>query len=528
MIFNGQNTRGMVMDVTHLKKIFILLIVIIILSPNAWAVQGKKEEDLLITADHSKFKELKGDFRDGKDLTNKCLKCHNLAAIQVKKTFHWTWRDKSGLKGKGAYSLNNFCISTNFMHDEECTSCHIGWKGKMHGINCLKCHLQTKEDIASDMKDYIFFSGSKDKDSQEMAQDIKNTILDNIVKVGPPTRRNCGQCHFKGGGGDGVKHGDLDTSLINPKRDLDVHMGVDVGNFSCVRCHTTIKHKIAGRYYSHPAVKERKSLVQDDMASKITCVACHTNTPHKESILNDHTNKVACQACHIPEFARKKPTEMWWDWSTAGRTKNGKQIRKMGPLGKPIYTTIRGSKKWAKNVVPEYYWYNGTMGSLTVKDKIDPSHEVAIRWPIGSPKDKNSRIYPFKIHRGKQPYDKKYKTLLPPLLSVEDVCWLTLDWQKALKHGCEIMGIPYSGEYGFVRTSFAFPITHMVAPKEMAVRCIECHTQNGRLKHIKGVYIPGRDRFGILDNLAWTIILLTLIGVLMHGLGRIIFNKRRS
>jgi len=38
------------------------------------------------------------------------------------------------------------------------------------------------------------------------------------------TRENCGKCHFDGGGGNGVKHGDLDESLYFPGRSLDVHM----------------------------------------------------------------------------------------------------------------------------------------------------------------------------------------------------------------------------------------------------------------------------------------------------------------
>ncbi len=515
MVDNYKPVGVSVMNRLFPGKIILCFLFCIFIAPMAFA----------ITADHSKFKELKEDFRDGDDLTNKCLKCHNMADKQIKNTYHWMWREKKSIYGKAAYSVNNFCISTNFMHDEECSLCHIGWEGKKQGVNCFKCHLQTKEDISSDMKDFLEFSKEQDRDSQEMAQDIKNTILENIPKVGVPTRRNCGKCHFYGGGGDGVKHGDLDTSLINPRRDLDVHMGIDGGNFTCVRCHTTKNHNIAGRYYDRPAVKERKSLIQDDMASKITCISCHTSTPHKESILNGHTARVACQSCHIPRYARKKPTEMWWDWSIAGKKKNGRHIRKLGPLGKPVYTTIRGGKKWAKNVVPDYFWYNGTMGHITLKDKIDPSREVAIRWPVGSPLDKNSRIYPFKIHRGNQPYDKKYKTLLPPLLSVEDGYWLSLDWQKALKHGCEIMGLPFSGDFGFVRTSFAFPITHMVAPKENAVKCIECHSQNGRLKNIRGIYVPGRDRFGILDFLAWTIIFITLMGVILHGVARLILRK---
>ena len=43
--------------------------------------------------------------------------------------------------------------------------------------------------------------------------------------VGLPTRDNCGKCHFDGGGGNNVKHGDLDESLYFPQKDLDVHMG---------------------------------------------------------------------------------------------------------------------------------------------------------------------------------------------------------------------------------------------------------------------------------------------------------------
>jgi len=31
--------------------------------------------------------------------------------------------------------------------------------------------------------------------------------------VGPTSRDNCGSCHFTGGGGDAVKHGDLDSTF---------------------------------------------------------------------------------------------------------------------------------------------------------------------------------------------------------------------------------------------------------------------------------------------------------------------------
>ncbi len=36
-----------------------------------------------------------------------------------------------------------------------------------------------------------------------------------------------GTCLFFSGGGDGVKHGDMDSSLMKPNKELDVHMGFD-------------------------------------------------------------------------------------------------------------------------------------------------------------------------------------------------------------------------------------------------------------------------------------------------------------
>ena len=43
------------------------------------------------TADHSKFKELKGPFSTGPEVTRACLQCHTEASKQLHKTKHWTW-----------------------------------------------------------------------------------------------------------------------------------------------------------------------------------------------------------------------------------------------------------------------------------------------------------------------------------------------------------------------------------------------------------------------------------------------------
>lgn len=499
------------------------------------AKQAANTKKILITADHSKHKALQENFKSGSEVTKACLSCHTEAASQFYKTVHWTWidpkSDKETLAGKAGYTVNNFCISTNMMHDKECQDCHVGWNGKADGINCLVCHGQKEFDFKEAFADIQYFLDSDDEESKEIAKEIQSDIQKVVQSIGRPTRKTCGWCHFYGGfGGDGCKHGDLDSSLEKANKTLDVHMGYDGQNFQCVRCHTTVLHNIAGRVYSTPASTHRKSLIKDDLTPKITCESCHSHKPHKPGIkANDHTDKVACQSCHIPKFARIVATKVWWDWSKAGKLKDGKPYRTKDPLGRYNYISEIGEMKWAKNLRPEYFWFNGSMNTLTAKNTIDPGEIVHVRWPVGDLNDKNSRIFPFKVHRGKQPYDKVYKTILAPLVSEQDGYWTTLDWQKALTKGMEYMDLPYSGQFDFVETGFAFPITHMVAPKDNVVNCTECHVRKeGRLANLAGFYIPGRDSFKFIDIAGWGLILASLGGVVLHALGRIFTSGRRG
>lgn len=499
------------------------------------AHQATKSSKRWNTTDHAKHPALKQAFTSGQEITDACLSCHSEADDQFRKTIHWTWQaaptGEDAKYGKAAMSLNNFCISANGMEDKSCLACHPGWGTSTDsGINCLNCHSRKKVNWDEAIGDLAAFVEAGDEESLEIAAEIQAELQEAVQDIGRPNRQNCGGCHFIGGGGDGVKHGDLDTSLTKPSKALDVHMGVDGQNFDCVRCHTTEMHNIAGRVYTRPAATERKSLIEDDLTPKITCESCHSATPHAAgSKANDHTDRVACQTCHIPEVARELPTKMTWDWSQAGKLKDGKPYKTKDEFGKHDYLTIKGAFKWAKNVTPEYFWYNGVIKSVTAQDMIDPGQVVPVSAPVGSPEDADSRIYPFKVHRGKQPYDKVNKTLLVPLLSGDDGYWKTLDWQRALSTGQASVGLPYSGQFDFVETSYVFPATHMVAPKEKALACNDCHTrQDSRLANVDGVYMPGRDRFDLLNTFGWVAVVGALFGVTFHGLGRVFTSGRNG
>ena len=100
-------------------------------------------------------------------------------------------------------------------------------------------------------------------------------------------------------------------------------------------------------------------------------------------------------------------------------------------------------------MVPEYYWINGSLTTLTARDTIDPSGVVAVGWPNGDKNDANARIFPFKVHRGRQPYDKVNKTLVIPRLFGKEgtgAYWADYDWDKSAAAGMVYAGLPFSGE----------------------------------------------------------------------------------
>jgi hypothetical protein len=66
----------------------------------------------------------------------------------------------------------------------------------------------------------------------------------------------------------------------------------------------------------------------------------------------------------------------------------------------------------------------------------------------------------------------------------------------------------------------------MVAPKEKALSCTECHSKDGRLRLLSGFYMPGRDRSRIVDLLGILMVFGSVVVSLAHGAARIKFRNR--
>jgi octaheme c-type cytochrome (tetrathionate reductase family) len=443
--------------------------------------------------DHSTL--IQGPLKTGPEVTAQCLQCHEKQASDFMKTTHWTWssRQKAGDKGEVRLgklnAVNNFCIALP-SNEPRCTSCHAGygWKdasfdfGKAASVDCLVCH-----DTTGTYRKFPAGAGHPVYEPKEFPPKSGKVWqppdLEKIAKsVGMPKRDNCGACHFFGGGGDHVKHGDLDSSMSKPQRSMDVHMGTDGGNMSCSACHQTRDHAIPGKALAVSMVGSGATL---------DCTTCHAGSPHKGKVLLDrHAATVACQTCHIPTFARTLPTKVYWDWSTAGQDK----VAPLDKYGLKTYDRQKGDFTWAKDVVPTYAWFNGNVTRVLMGEKVAMGGVVHLASPDGRRGEAGAKITPFKVMKGKQPVDAGSGVIAVPHLFGKGGYWDVYDWNVAVTNGMRIAGLPYTGNLGWVETDMYWKVNHMVVPKQKALGCNDCHGANATRMDWKALGFGGDPR----------------------------------
>lgn len=278
----------------------VLLLFMIVLLPWLLAfliLTSKAQEEIVLSAEinrpvyeeapvyHTKLESLKKDFSSPKEVTATCLECHTERHREILKTAHWNWEKEDYRKGEGTVffgkrtALNNFCIGVQGS-EQSCTRCHIGYGysdenfdfNDKNAIDCLVCHDKTGSYKKAKGKAGFPATGDAAPDYSYIAQN-----------VGSPGKANCGICHFWGGGGNNVKHGDLETALLDCSREVDVHMATEGANMECIECHRASKIGMenVGLPYSG-----NFDFVQTEMYMQIN----HMVSPKEES--------VGCIECH--------------------------------------------------------------------------------------------------------------------------------------------------------------------------------------------------------------------------------------
>lgn len=382
-----------------------------------------------------------------------CEVCHPGKAKEFIGTVHWTHASKTdrveGVRPDEEFGMKNriytMCNGNDIVNNLKevlpnekgktkfsgCNSCHpgdhvsdVGSTGPAAeaAVDCLLCH-SAKYDF-SKRKPY------KNKDGKVvMGQDRSVQAATNL---GRPTIKTCMTCHEAAGGGVLIKRGFAMTP------DADVHAAKKM---VCIDCHVVKNHKI-------PTGFDPNNWAHDGL--RLSCVGqCHTEKPHKDAALDNHTAKIACQTCHIPK--------------TGGAF--AKDFTKWTKLDNGFYepSTL---KKEVNETTPVYAWYNQTVANRP--DFIGPK---------GSRTDGKSKIYPFKVFQGKAYFNKKNGELL------------SMDFAQPSANGDTLAGVASAAKILGIKDyepvpgwqTIYFGSNHQVAPKKKALSCTSCHAPNGVL-----------------------------------------------
>ena len=270
------------------------------------------------------------------------------------------------------------------------------------------------------------------------------------------------------GGGPGFKQGDIDPLQLDPPAALDVHMA-SVANggagFSCLRCHTTQNHRIAGRGNDVRAT---------DLNVKVDCLmsGCHANPPHTAAQqnpqyqeINRHLARVNCTVCHIPAFARNAKTDIYRDFT---KTEPDAASNRYEPV-----------RTFATNVMPVYAWFNSLsyFYEFGTPITLQSLGRYLMAYPLGDINDPAAKINAFKLHQAKVGYELGTRRQIPVN---SKVLWETGNIDQALRQGAAAVGWNISG-YSFATAQRYFSLYHEVAPKANALQCADCHVSTGRL-----------------------------------------------
>ena len=410
-----------------------------------------------------KHKNIKGLFNSTRDVAIKCIECHRKEAEEVLQSTHWTWKRTRTVNGRTTTfgkknSLAGFAIdiSTN---PSRCLRCHISSspldnnfdKPEAAMVDCLVCHDTTGR-------------YARNSEGKILEQDDFELIARN---VGRPAPGNCTICHFADCGLSVTSESSTAASNRRYPPQGDIHMTGTVGALTCQTCHINSSgHSFSRSMTQHMGASSKEQ----------GCASCHTNTPHTLDQLNQHSSVISCQTCHIPEYARRTPAIISWNWIL---TEKGDSIFQSAPGGS-ILAQDKNGFSTGTMMQPVYRWDDGNDQVYERGQRIRPQELTFLQKP--SERSPNSKITPFHVLYGTQLYDTKYRYLISPLLTPRgNALFSGSDWDTIAREGMKALVVPYSGQYGVAPTAIYRRINHGVVPTEDALGCLDCHGREGRI-----------------------------------------------
>ncbi len=318
-----------------------------------------------------------------------------------------------------------------------------------------------------------------DMDRLDLSGIAAKAMEDVSLRVGKPNPDNCNFCHWRTNGKRGTRYGTFRGKAT------DVHYS---GRMRCQECHVTEDHNIGkGKILDAIGTPELRGTMR-------TCADCHGELPHDgpdAADIDAHLSRLACETCHIPTTYPAAERINWLPGMDM--EKMMKQYNWMMPIARlmgmatPEKMTLQinemvdcyKSMKPA-GFMPAYAWYNP---DILVK---------RIPGPNADRRDDSARIWPFNVVRTAFFSDGAD----PEAVAAPDSFVNSHPVPKAFvaraggkgKRDTTLAEMRAWNDGQYSQAIIREPVMyfqqfHSIAPARRALRCDDCHSENGRLDY---------------------------------------------
>ena len=244
---------------------------------------------------------------------------------------------------------------------EGCDKCHAGYGcvdaafdfTDARNIDCLACHDNT---------------GTYEGPAAGCPSPSVNLERGGADTSAGRSGANCGTCHFFGGGGNNVKHGDLEQAMFEPTRE---------------------RRRAHGERRRQPAVRRLPPRREPPDARQDLLAVVDEPEPRRpaSSATRPAARRRPAQRAHaeggLPDLPHPDLREGRTPrrWRGTGRPPGGcataQPYEEKDAHGNITYASIKGSFTWATNVTPEYAWFDGTAGHYLLGDRVEARRPIA-------------------------------------------------------------------------------------------------------------------------------------------------------
>jgi hypothetical protein len=282
---------------------------------------------------------------------------------------------------------------------------------------------------------------------------------------GRPEFANCFYpCHGYSGGGYENKKG----ARFEPEHDVHAARGVQ-----CVDCHKVDGHKFAAGITAD-------IYANDDWSVVIECASCHSEKPHANRMIDQHTDKLDCTVCHITHIVGGIKTRDW--------TGEPKRLDN-GTFAPP---SVKNTTE-----IPTYLWWDKQDTEINPATGMPLRHTAMPqlrqeRWRSSE----TAKIYTFKNSRFTVPWDTEHDQVIyvkagkyNQSAGIPDTASGKTGWQiafevgmnDALARGLRAGTSPWTWDDTRIEDEVEevnYQVTHMVKAGAEAWTCNDCHNPN--------------------------------------------------